>query len=152
MQNKFNVDEIVKVKKNGRTEVCKITFVGIGIMTGVLYEAESLESDAYFERLLEKDIEAVPLYCLVIKEANGLMYVVKNGVKVSKAEKTIEDAVKNAYRTPYKYETLYGKIANDYNNIVNSIFNNISKKYTEIYLIQFDKECKYFIKKQHEIG
>lgn len=152
MQNKFNVDEIVKVKKNGRTEVCKITFVGIGIMTGVLYEAESLESDAYFERLLEKDIEAVPLYCLVIKEANGSMYVVKNGVKVSKAEKTIEDAVKNAYRTPFKYETLYGKIANDYNNIVNSIFNNISKKYTEIYLIQFDKECKYFIKKQHEIG
>lgn len=149
MQNKFNVDEIVRNKKSG--EVCKITYVGMGVALGVFYRAMSLESDRYFDKLLETEIEAVPLYCLVIKEADGSIYVIKNGIKVSKAEKTIEDAVKNAYRTPFKYETLYGKIANDYNNIVNSIF-NVSKKYTEIYLIQFDKECKYFVKKQHEIG
>lgn len=152
MQNKFNVDEIVKVKKNGKTEIYKITFVSMGALSGVRYEASSLEIKGnWIADILEKDIEAMPLYCLLIKEANGKFYIVKNDTKVSKAEDTIESAIKNAHKTPFKYETDYSKIANNYNNIINSIF-SVSKKFTNIYLIQFDKEYKYFIKKEHEIG
>lgn len=95
--------------------------------------------------LTEDKITDVPKYCIIIRDVSNKYFVVKNGVKVSKPEDSLENAVKNAYRTEYKFETLYSKVANDYNNIVNSVF--LCQLY-DIYLVEFTQDLKYFIKKE----
>ena len=156
MKNKFDLEEIVSFVYNKTKEklIGKIYSYNCSVGSEPEYEVILVDNSKPEYKnnifvLAESELTETPKYCIVIKDVSNKYFVVKNGVKVSKAEDSIENAVKNAYREDYKFETLYSKIANDYNNIVNSVF---VYQLCDIYLIEFTKDLKYFVKKEEVLN
>lgn len=156
MKNKFDLEEIVSFVYNKTKEklIGKIYSYNCSVGSEPEYEVILVDNSKPEYKnnifvLAESELTETTKYCIVIKDVSNKYFVVKNGVKVSKAENNIENAVKNAYREDYKFETLYSKIANDYNNIVNSVF---VYQLCDIYLIEFTKDLKYFVKKEEVLN
>lgn len=149
MKNKYNLNDIVNVKMKEGNVIAKVIAIS-NLEDKIAYTVLPVDKSVIKKEIfvLQKDISSIPKYCLAIKDNANKIYVVKGGIKISRPLSSLEEAVKNAYSTPFKYETDYGKIANDYNNIVNSIFT--VSKYTNIYLIEFDENLKYYVKKEYE--
>ena len=156
MKNKFDLEEIVSFVYNKTKEklIGKIYSYNCSVGSEPEYEVILVDNSKPEYKnnifvLAESELTETPKYCIVIKDGSNKYFVVKNGVKVSKAEDSLENAVKNAYREDYKFETLYSKVANDYNNIVNSV---IIYQLCDIYLIEFTKDLKYFVKKEEVLN
>lgn len=156
MKNKFDLEEIVSFVYNKTKEklIGKIYSYNCSVGSEPEYEVILVDNSKPEYKnnifvLAESELTETPKYCIVIKDGSNKYFVVKNGVKVSKAEDSLENAVKNAYREDYKFETLYSKVANDYNNIVNSVF---IYQLCDIYLIEFTKDLKYFVKKEEVLN
>lgn len=154
MKSKYDIDEIVSFRVFDEKCIGKIVEIKVNADKSIVYEVVSLDDSKKFKLMNrvftvdESDIQEMPKYCIVVKDASDKYYVVKKGVLVSRPEESLIGAIENAYREDYKFETLYSKIANDYNNIVNSIF--VMNLYN-VYLIEFTKEndkLNYIVKKE----
>lgn len=155
MKSKYDINEIVSFRVFDEKCIGKIVEIKVNADKSIIYDIVSLDNNSKKFKLMnrvftidESDIQEMPKYCIVVKDASDKYYVVKKGILVSKPEESLIGAIENAYREDYKFETLYSKIANDYNNIVNSIF--VMNLYN-VYLIEFTKEndkLNYIVKKE----
>lgn len=154
MKSKYDINEIVSFRVFDEKCIGKIVEIKVNADKSIVYEIVSLDDSKNFKLMNrvftvdECNIQEMPKYCIIVKDASDKYYVVKKGVLVSKPEESLIGAIENAYREDYKFETLYSKIANDYNNIVNSIF--VMNLYN-VYLIEFTKEndkLNYIVKKE----
>lgn len=155
MKSKYDINDIVSFKVFDEKCIGKVVEIKVNTDKSIVYEIVCLDDNTKAWKSMsrvftidESDIQEMPKYCIVVKDASDKYYVVKKGVLVSRPEESLIGAIENAYREDYKFETLYSKIANDYNNIVNSIF--VMNLYN-VYLIEFTKEndkLNYIVKKE----